>query len=580
MLRVFPAAKSAASVSPKQLDAKLRLASWATLGVTAALILLLLALVARMPLGPMYWDSEIYLDAAYRIDLGQMPSVDFFAPVGPLDYYLFAVTAAIFPHGQPVLVASWSVALVTIPLMALFVAATARKNPAISLLVVLPFAIFTLLPFNTGWFYPFPGADGFGIYNRHGVQLLYVLAASLLFVRDQRILAIIVTTAMAAMFGIKITAFLAGGLLCLGALLAGRVTIVTALASITASVALVGSVEFATGMVSAYLSDIDTLASMNQGDMAARLFRSVSRDAGVVLPVFALIALLLVPGTLTRRKSDRSAFRRLFDHPATWLTISIVAGILYESENTGSQDHIFVWPAILFALRAAVSPVRLARSGLIAFLAACAMIPVLVNTSQNAIRAVAGSIRQYPLAQDHLGTMGAVLVRPVMQTRADVMRDNFIAHPDAMTDLAEHDELNSFLLYSDLDFQLGHLRETDEAIGKLKALAAKGFAYRSVMTLDFTNPFPWLLGTDAPRHITIGAVPGRTVPPMNEAIMDAVRATDVILEPRCPFRRMTLNLRRYYEPAMIGRTEVELTPCYRAWLTPDALARFEAASSS
>jgi hypothetical protein len=44
----------------------------------------------RLPLGPNAWDTAVYLDAIHRIDVGQVPSIDFFAPVGPLGYYLAA----------------------------------------------------------------------------------------------------------------------------------------------------------------------------------------------------------------------------------------------------------------------------------------------------------------------------------------------------------------------------------------------------------------------------------------------------------------------------------------------------------
>lgn len=38
----------------------------------------------------MYWDLYIYFDTANRIFNEQVPNVDFFTPVGPLGYWLFA----------------------------------------------------------------------------------------------------------------------------------------------------------------------------------------------------------------------------------------------------------------------------------------------------------------------------------------------------------------------------------------------------------------------------------------------------------------------------------------------------------
>ncbi len=109
------------------------------------------------PIGPMYWDHFIYLDAAQRIANGQMPAVDFFAPVGPLGYYLYWLAATLFPHGQPLLVASWSLLIVTAPLMALVTLDVSRRAPGLALALVLPFLLFSALPFTTGDFYPFPG---------------------------------------------------------------------------------------------------------------------------------------------------------------------------------------------------------------------------------------------------------------------------------------------------------------------------------------------------------------------------------------------------------------------------------------
>ena len=59
-----------------------------------------LLLPLNVPIGPMYWDLFIYFDAANRIFHGQVPIVDFFVPVGPLGYYLFAGGLKMFPQGS------------------------------------------------------------------------------------------------------------------------------------------------------------------------------------------------------------------------------------------------------------------------------------------------------------------------------------------------------------------------------------------------------------------------------------------------------------------------------------------------
>jgi hypothetical protein len=81
--------------------------------ILLALVLLVLCVLFSLPLiipiGPIYWDTYIYLDAAQRIKLGQIPAVDFLAPVGALEYYQFYWLQTLFPGGQPTFLAQWSV---------------------------------------------------------------------------------------------------------------------------------------------------------------------------------------------------------------------------------------------------------------------------------------------------------------------------------------------------------------------------------------------------------------------------------------------------------------------------------------
>ncbi len=172
----------------------------------------------------MYWDVLIYYDAANRIFDGQMPVVDFFTPVGPLGYYLFAGWLALFPNAQPVLIAHWSLLALTLPMMAAVTIEADRQSRAAAFGLVLPFLLFSLLPFNTHEYYPYPGSDGFGIYNRQICQMLYVMVAALLFVRRPAVLTAIVLVAMTSLFFLKITGFVAGLVVAGYALLAGRLS--------------------------------------------------------------------------------------------------------------------------------------------------------------------------------------------------------------------------------------------------------------------------------------------------------------------------------------------------------------------
>ncbi len=64
---------------------------------------------------------------------------------------------------------------------------TGRDSPhnrTTGFLILVPFLVFAIFPANTQSFYPYPGLDGFGIYNRHTSLLLYVLMCGLLFMRN------------------------------------------------------------------------------------------------------------------------------------------------------------------------------------------------------------------------------------------------------------------------------------------------------------------------------------------------------------------------------------------------------------
>ena len=282
-----------------------------------ALVVALLSVPLSVPIGPMYWDVLIYYDAANRIFAGQLPIVDFFAPVGPLGYGLFAGWLALFPDAQPSLIAHWSILAVTAPLMALVVADVDRRSRAVSLALLLPFLFYALLPFNSRGFYPHPGSDAFGIYNRQVCHLLYVLVAGLLFMRGQRALAVVVAVVMAVLFFTKITGFLAGGLIASYALAVGRLSARQVLAVALSLLAFAGLLELWAGMVSTYVADIVLLVEKNSGTLLPRISQAISQSFGVVVPTIALAILGL--------GFDRR--RIALGHPSFWLIVILVAGI-------------------------------------------------------------------------------------------------------------------------------------------------------------------------------------------------------------------------------------------------------------
>ena len=193
---------------------------WIAAFVLAAVAALTLKL--RLPLGPNAWDTAVYLDAVQRIRMGQVPSLDFFAPVGPLGYYGAALLDWLFPLAQPMLLVNWALLPVLLPLAAILAASVSARSRPLALALILPLLLFAALPINLHGLYPMPGFDGYGNYNRHVALLLYALIATLLFMPRGRLATGLVAALMLTLFLVKITGAVTGALLVGYAILAGR----------------------------------------------------------------------------------------------------------------------------------------------------------------------------------------------------------------------------------------------------------------------------------------------------------------------------------------------------------------------
>lgn len=553
------------------------------LAIVFACLPLALATTLTMPIGPMYWDHYIYLDAANRIADGQIPSIHFFAPVGALGYYLFAAWLYLFPDGHPLLLASWSLMTVTVPLMALVLVDVQKRSVATAYALLLPFLFFSLLPFNTGEFYPYPGSHGFAIYNRQVSQLLYVLAAALVFVRGWKMLAAIATLAMLALTFVKVTGLVAGGLLCLTAFLAGRLRFHAAFIAGLLFLAACGVIELWSGLVSAYAGDILSLLEINDSSLLPRLLQAASLNFGMVLACFLLALVLFVQGYPVLRgalrafaaQPGRRAFTDILDQPFFWLAGFLAAGLIFESQNTGSQAFIFLWPLLLAILAASYRQANSTRFAVVAVLVLAAALPPAVTVAQKSSRAWIGTLNNIPLAHQHLKSMGAVSAREAFLTRAQRLRENYIDYRDAYEAIADAGELPSFLLTSDYDFQALWLQSADQAVSAVLAYeAANDIRFETIMSIDFTSPFAWLMDRHAPEHIAIGADPTRSVPAADQSVIDAVSAVDIALYPTCPPTLGRLKLLELYEPILeAGHTRITLTPCYDAFLRKALLAK-------
>lgn len=548
---------------------------------TLAILGLVLTLPLSVPIGPMYWDLVLYFDAANRIFTGQIPVVDFFIPVGPLGYYLFAGAVAAFGNAQPLLLVSWSMLAITAPLIAMTVIHVDGRSRALVLWLLLPFLFFAVLPFNTTDYYPYPGSDGFGIYNRQVTQLLFCLTAGLVFIRNARLLALLVFIVMLALFLTKITGFLAGGLLCLFAFATGRLPLRHAAAAAIAFLGMLAIVEIGWGLTSAYLADIATLVAMNSDGLAARLLQAASQNFGVCLPAGLLVVLLLWRDRATLRAGVAPVLRRgtplgariaatglFLDHCAFWLFTGLTAGLFFESQNTGSQAMIFLWPVILAILLDAGSATSRRMFLALWVLALAVALPPAIHTAERAARAYVGAIaRNIPLEHEHLKTLGRVNMRPEIARRAEIVRDIYRKHRETFEDFAARGQMPSFLVFSDFDFQVNWLQTTDAAVDAILTYeAANDIRFETVLLMDFANPFPWLLDRRGVRHVAIGADPYRAVPPATAEVEAAVAAADLALRPTCPVQAANTLLMEFYRPMLTDHRRVALTPCFDAYI--------------
>ncbi|TDQ35009.1 hypothetical protein [Phyllobacterium brassicacearum] len=547
------------------------------LAMVLIILCVLLSLPLLVPIGPMYWDTYIYLDAAQRIALGQIPAVDFLTPVGALDYYQFYWLQTLFPGGQPALLAQWSVLISAAPLMAVTIAAIDRQSRAIAFAVLAPFLIFALCPINTQTFHSYPGVNGFGIYNRHTSLLLYVLTSALIFLPAGRKLAVVAALTMLALFLTKVTGFLAGGLIGLFAIFAGRFKWRHVLLAACIFALAILPLELNNGMISAYLKSIAVLVGKNEGLLLSRFLTVFSIKLDVILGAASLVLYLFwldrsfVFDTIKEFGHVRTtkAISSLLDRDWLWIGVMLVAGIFLETQNTGSQEFIFLWPVLLRVLTKS-SALTEKRRLVVYCLVALTAIPTITKVVHGTLRFVAIAPTYVAAPVTDLKTMGLVSTRRDVMDRAEMLETHYAQNPGTYRQLADQGQLPSWQLYSELDYQMYWIISADRVVKAIKQFEnTNGIRLNTLMTLDFVNPFPWILDRDVPRDIQIGADPFRTVGDLTEAEEKSLRATDGVLRPACPVTSARLLLQNVYEKALADRNVVKLNDCWDLLLRPD-----------
>lgn len=540
------------------------------------LILLGLSLPLRVPLGPNYWDTDVYLDAIYRIRLGQVPSVDFFAPVGPLGYWLAAAIQSVFPNAHPMLLVNWAVLPVALPILALLVLEVGGYSRRKALALLLPALLFALLPVNLHSLNPAPGFDGYGHYNRHISLLVYLLVATLLFVRSRALRIGLVAALMVAMILLKITGAVAGALIIGYAALADRLHLRDAGLVAAIVLAALGLLDAMTGVVRPYLRDILVLLSINSSSLLPRFLTVASVKFNVVGPCLALISALTFAAWRDRSGPPTLAnLRTVAASPLGWFAVVFAALFLFETQNTGSLEFIGLWPVLLLILAEWWRRSDAMRS-LVLVLVLTATLPSLVIYVERSTRVLLSAPTYAKLDLPDLGPLGRTSLKRELADRAQVMLDHYATHQDSYRDLMKRGQVPSAILYmpsatiySQPDDQATWLLETQQAVSAIRAWEADNHRHlESLYTLDFVDPLNWILGRTPPRHLPIGIDPSRTNPALAPDTLAALAATDAILVPKCPPTTDRAMIADDFAPALQGRRLIALAPCWDMYLRP------------
>ena len=280
------------------------------------------------------------------------------------------------------------------------------------------------------------------------------------------------------------------------------------------------------------------------------LNREVIRDAGAALA----------------QTRSLQAFATLLDRDVIWLAVVAFAGLFFETQNTGGQALIFVWPVLLSILMRAGNLTSGATVLVLALVAATAM-PPAINVAHRTARAVIGQLTYEDLPIANLEGLASVTQRAELIERAETMREIYATHRSTFEAIADRNQLPNFTMYTEIDFQAVWLMTASEAVDAVLAYEQEnGVRFETIMSLNFANPFPYALDRVGTRLIAIGADPYRAVPPPTAAVLAEIAATDLVLYPTCPVTVANEKLRDLYAPALTAHRLIDLTPCWEAYI--------------
>jgi hypothetical protein len=534
------------------------------LALAAALAAALLATPLRLPLGPNYWDLYTYVDTAYRMSWGQVPHVDFFVPVGTLGYALYVAVMRVFPEAHTLLAVHFAVLIVAMPLMALVAWEAGKRSRIEAIALTLPFILFGLIPINGQELYPSPGFDGYGNYNRHAALMLYVLTAAVLYVETRWKAAAISVVLLGLLFMTKVTGLLVGLGIVIHAAVAGKLSWRGAAIGAALVAAALAAVQIRYGLVTAYVEDIVQIVGVNTGFLLPRVMTVLSTKFDVVAAagLLALVVLWRSRSSILEALRDRS-ISRLADQDAVWIASLLLAGAVYETQNTGSHEFIMLWPILLRLFHRIGLPYGRGEALMLLLIAATAL-PTPIAILHKTMRAAISAAKYEPVKAPLIGPIGRVSAKPEIMLQSRAMLAHYAAARTSYELLAKRNVLPSYILFSEIDFQVSWLVSVEEAARALLAYEqASGKRFNRIAAMDFVDPFPVMLAREPLKDMSIGNDPDRTLMKLHERAIREIASADAILLPKCPVTQARNAIAETYAPSLAGRRLVALTPCFQ-----------------
>jgi hypothetical protein len=533
---------------------------------------LLLLPVWTVP-GIYYWDVVFWLDAAHRIDYGQMPNVDFFAAFGPLPQYGLWLMQKIFPSAHPILAAQLFYAVLGLPLLALILADVRSRLHSILLagafigLLLLP-ANFFMKGFNFGF--------DIGIYNRQAGLLLYLLVAGIWWCRSPTRLVIVVSCTLLCLLFTKITAFSAASALAFYAFLMGRISARGLVAIVIVIGVAVWILEIATGMVSDYMRDIGTMmglatssaSSRQEQDALHRLAFTIYYSFDILVPVGLMIVAAFVrdrhvfANALSIARNNRlEALRTILQADGIAISVLLAAAMVIESQNSGSQEFAFLIPAVWYVMVRPAS--RDFTACAVIVLAAAFLFIVAVKGTHRAIL-ITSHVDRFPRVEASELKPFHLSARPADVAFADAKLSFYSAQQNTYAEFASRGQ--DLAPNIDEGFQLSYFLSVRNAVRAVRRWQTEyNVQLKSIAALDFVDPFPTLLNLKPVVGLGIVMDPYRAAGQWT-TILRSLSTTDGILVPLCPVTDYRYQYAKKAKLEIESRRAISIDPCWTLYV--------------